>query len=93
MGRPRKYDTDAERQRAFRQRRTQEVVVVERRAWEQLHLRLDHLHTAIHAAAQAGDATARACCAVSIETTLEKLIRHFRALSPEKGGSAAEGAP
>ncbi len=71
MGRPRKYETDAERQRAYRQRYAREVVPVDRHAWEQLHLRLDHLHQAIDAAAKAGDPTARACRAIMTETVLE----------------------
>jgi hypothetical protein len=92
MGRPRKYETNAERQRAYRQRYAMEVVPVDRHAWEQLHLRLDHLHQAIAAAKEAGDPTARACSAMMPELILEKLIVHFRACAKERGRLPEEGA-
>ena len=77
MGRPRQYGSDAERQRAHRQRLEAMTARVDRRALEQLHLRLDRLHTAVGAAAKAGDPAARAGQAGSVETMLEKLTRHF----------------
>jgi len=80
MGRPRQYGSDAERQRACRQRRQAETVRVDRRALDGLHLRLERLQRlqqALWRAADAGDATARACQAASVETVLEKLIRRF----------------
>jgi hypothetical protein len=77
MGRPRQYASAAERQRACRQRREQETVRVERRALDGLHMRLERLQAAIRRAAAAGDATAQACRAISVETMLEKLISHF----------------
>jgi len=39
--------------------------------------RLDRLHAAVVAAAQAGDAVAQSCRAGSIETMLEKLTGYF----------------
>ena len=77
MGRPRQYATAAERQRACRQRLAAQRVTVERRALKGLHRRLERLQQALRRAAAAGDATAQACQAVSVETMLEKLIRHF----------------
>ncbi len=77
MGRPRQYGSDAERQRACRQRRETETVRVDRRALDGLHMRLERLQAALRRAAAAGDATAQACRAISVETMLEKLISHF----------------
>jgi hypothetical protein len=78
MGRPRKYATDAERQRACRERQEASTVRVDRRAWERLHLRLDQLQEALWQAARAGDERARASYAGHQETMLEKLIEAFR---------------
>ncbi len=50
---------------------------VDRRALDGLPMRLERLQQAIRRAAAAGDPTARACQAISVETVLEKLIRHF----------------
>ena len=77
MGRPRQYESDAERQRACRARREAATVRVERRALDGLHQRLDRLQQALWRAAERGNPTARACQAASVETILEKLIRHF----------------
>ena len=86
MGRPRQYATAAERQRAYRQRQEAEAPRVSRRALDGMHLRLEHLHAAIEAAATAGDAVAKACPSNSWETMLEQLIRYFR-------GAATNSAP
>jgi len=77
MARPRQYGSNAERQRAYRQRQETTLARVDRAALERLHGRLEQLHTAVAGAAQAGDAVARACRAGSVETLLEKLTRHF----------------
>jgi hypothetical protein len=77
MGRPRQYASDAERQRAFRQRQAATISRVDRGALDRLHARLDQLQAALRAAAAAGDETARACQAAGIETMLERLTRHF----------------
>lgn len=77
MGRPRQYESDAARQRACRARLAAQRVLVERRALDGLQMRLDRLQQAIRKAAEGGDATARACRAVQVETMPEKLIRHF----------------
>jgi hypothetical protein len=77
MGRPRQYSSDAERQRAHRQRRAATTARVDRQALEQLHARLEQLHTAVGAAARAGDAVAGACRAGSVDTMLEKLTSYF----------------
>ena len=78
MGRPRQYGSDAERQRAHRQRLEATTARVDRQALEQLHARLEQLHSAVGAAAQAGDAVARACRAGSVDTLLEKLTSYFQ---------------
>ena len=77
MGRPRQYESDAARQRACRARQAAQWVTVDRRALERLHQRLDQLQQALWRAAERGDPTARACQAISVETVLERLIRHF----------------
>jgi len=77
MGRPRQYGSDAERQRAFRQRQEAQIARVDRGALDRLHARLDQLQAALRAAADAGDETARACQAAGIDTMLERLVRHF----------------
>jgi hypothetical protein len=77
MGRPRQYQSDAERQRAYRQREHATIARVDRAALDRLHRRLDQLQAALWAAAAAGDETARACQAAGIETMLERLTAHF----------------
>ncbi|HLB77538.1 MAG TPA: hypothetical protein VJO72_10930 [Candidatus Dormibacteraeota bacterium] len=77
MGRPRQYGSDAERQRAFRQRQEAQIARVDRGALDRLHARLDQLQAALRAAADAGDETARACQAAGIDTMLERLAHHF----------------
>jgi hypothetical protein len=77
MGRPRQYGSDAERQRAFRQRLQTEWPRVNGAALERLHQRLDELQQAVWAAEDAGDESGRACSAASVETVLERVIQHF----------------
>jgi hypothetical protein len=90
MGRPRKYATDAERQRACRARQDATTVRVDRRALERLERHLDELQVAVCRAAGAGDETARACQAGSAETVVEKLIRHFKASAGAKERNAGK---
>ena len=82
MARPRQYGSNAERQRAYRQRQETALARVDREALERLHERLDQLHAAVAAAAQCGDAVARACRAGSVETLLEQLTRYFQSCCP-----------
>ena len=77
MGRPRQYNSGAERQRAFRQRQEATTRRVDRGALDGLEGRLNRLQAAMWAAAAAGDETARQCRAAGVETILEKLTRHF----------------
>jgi hypothetical protein len=77
MGRVRQYGSDAERQRAYRHRDAVATARVDRAVLERQLARLDRLHAAMVAAAQAGDAVARSCRASSIETMLEKLTDYF----------------
>ena len=78
MARPRQYASNAERQRAFRERQEQTIARVDRGALDRLHARLDQLQEVLRAAAAAGDETARACHAAGIDTMLERLTDHFR---------------
>ncbi len=78
MARPRQYESNAERQRAYRQRQETTLARVDRRALERLHEHLDELHAAVAEAARAGNEVARACRAGSVETTLERLTRYFQ---------------
>jgi hypothetical protein len=89
MGRPRRYASGAERQRAYRAREQEQWAQVDRRALEGLQGRLDRLQRAVDRAAGAGDETARGCRAASVDTLLERLIRHFEGRGSEqteKGG-------
>src|SRR5438876_4274889 len=90
MGRPRQYGSDAERQRAFRQRQEAQIARVDRGALDRLHARLDQLQAALWGAAAAGDETARSCRAAGIDTMLERLIRH---LAGRAWTEAVEGLP
>jgi hypothetical protein len=93
MGRPRRYGSGAERQRAYRERQEAVWTQVDRRALEQMNGRLEQLQEAVYRAAAAGDETARACRASSVETVLERLIRHFESRAGEgKPGRERGGA-
>jgi hypothetical protein len=85
MGRRRQYESAAERQRACRQRQEAATVRVDRRALDGLHVRLEKLQEVLRVAASEGDTTARQCSAASVETMLEKLIRHFGASAGAEG--------
>jgi hypothetical protein len=89
MGRRRQYESAAERQRACRQRQEAATVRVDRRALDRLHGRLEELQVVLGAAARRGDPIARHCGAASVETMLEKLIRHFGAAT----GAEAQRQP
>jgi hypothetical protein len=87
MPRPKKYDSPAARQAAFRERTRAEFVQVPKQDMQKLNAKLNALHTAITAARQAGDALAFEVCTASPDTTLERLIDEFkqRALHPARG--------
>jgi hypothetical protein len=85
MARPRAYDqsapaTAAQRQAAKRERDKVQWVEVARDGYHAHNARLEALQTAIHEAAQRGDETATACNSANIETLLEKLAAHFKAI-------------
>jgi N-acetylglucosamine kinase-like BadF-type ATPase len=85
MARPRAYDqsapaTAAQRQAAKRARDREQWVEISREAHNAHNARLEALQTAIHEAAQRGDETATACNSANIETLLEKLAAHFKAV-------------
>jgi hypothetical protein len=77
MGRPRKYASDAERQRAWRRRLDEEMVRVNRADLERWEARLRRLQEAVKAAAKVGDETAQVCQSGAVEGVLEQLIGHF----------------
>lgn len=77
MGRPRRYESAASRQRAYREREEERWAQVDRGALTRLNGRLDQLQEAVRRAAAAGDETARVCQAGSVDTLLERLIEHF----------------
>jgi hypothetical protein len=91
MGRPRKYATDAERQRACRQRQEASTVRVERQLLEERDRRLEQLRRAVWEAAATGDEMAGACRAASVDTMVEKMIRYFGA-SRGAGAANANGS-
>ena len=90
MGRPRRYGSPAERQRAYRQRQEGETVRVERRAIEQLHGRLETLQEAMWEAAKAGEEVAQRSRGASVDTMLEKLTRYFVESARERRQSGKE---
>jgi hypothetical protein len=79
MGRPKKYNSDAERQAAHRARVAAASVTVDRRQLEQLEAQLTKLHNAIAKAADSDSPIAKQCQAASISTTLDKLTKYFEA--------------
>ena len=82
MARPRKYQTDAQRQAAFRQRSW----IVERAALEELRLLLERFQTAGRAAAREGDDLARSLGEGTPETMLRRLCEHWESVVPATGG-------
>jgi hypothetical protein len=93
MGRPRQYASGAERQRAFRARLEGEWPRVNGRALSRLNERLNQLQAAVWAAAAAGDETARACSAASLETVLDRVIQQFEARAKALKEKAADRVP
>jgi hypothetical protein len=77
MSRPRKYETDAQRQAAFRQR----SAVVDRAGLEELRTLLDRFQTARCAAARSGDLLAHSLGGGTVETTLRRLCEHWESLA------------
>jgi hypothetical protein len=82
MARPRKYQTDAERQAAFRQR----SLIVDRAGLEELRLLLERFQTAGRAAAREGDDLARSLGGGTPETMLRRLCEHWESVAPATGG-------
>ena len=79
MGRPRKYQTGAERAAAYRQRLALKAER-ERQAQAVFAGRLQRLKEAVDDAARAGDVTARNCRAETVGTMLDLLAEHFEGL-------------
>ena len=77
MSRPRKYETDAQRQAAFGQR----SAVVDRAGLEELRALLERCQTASRAAALRGDALARSLGGGTAETKLRRLCEHWEAVA------------
>jgi hypothetical protein len=84
MGRPRKYQSDAERAAAYRRRLAQRTVRVDRHEWEQLTQRLARLHLAVEEAARSGDLVAEGAYCDRIGGTLEMLAEHFEGLRSQR---------
>ena len=90
MARPRQYASAAQKQAAYRARLEASTALVDRRALEHLHERLERLQTAIGSAARAGDPLARRCRAASIETMLDKLAAAFQEQASQRDVGAVE---
>ena len=83
MARPRKYQTDAQRQAAFRQR----SLVVDRAGLEELRTLLERFYLATRAAAHHGDVLARSISDGTPETMLRRLCEHWESVAhPPKDG-------
>jgi hypothetical protein len=76
MPRTRQYQTQAEKQAAYRQR--------EQGKDDTLYARLYALERAVWAAGDAGDPVALACRATTLEAMLERLIAHFEGAGEKK---------
>ena len=83
MARPRKYQTDAERQAAFRQRSS----IVDRAGLEELRTLLERFQTASRAAARGGDDLAQSLCGGTAETTLRRLCEHWESVVAKPEGT------
>ena len=77
MGRLRKYESDAARKAAQRERDKAEWVQVPRAVHQAHAARLEALQRAVSEAAGRGDAVAIECRAGSVETVLENLTKYF----------------
>ena len=93
MGRPRKYDSHADRQAAYRARLAQDRtwVLVNRRSLELLEGRLERLRDAMHGAAAAGAPLPGRCCAVTADTCVDKLTAYFEAQTAAVPGGKSPG--
>lgn len=78
MARPRKYQTDAQRQAAFRQR----SAVVDRAGLDELRTLLERFHTATRAAARRGDVVAHSLGGGTPETMLRRLCEYWESVAP-----------
>lgn len=77
MARPRRFESDAAKQAAYRARQEASLTLVDRAALAALHGRLERLQGAISCAARQGSAFASRCRAVSIDSMLDKLVDAF----------------
>jgi hypothetical protein len=85
MGRRRQYASDAERQRASRERLKAEWPRVNGASLKLLHERLERLERAVRRAAAGGEPAAQASVAISAETVLDKLASYFEGCSGNNG--------
>ena len=76
-GRPRLYDTKAEKMRAYRQRLQNTTLLVDRWGFEQTDLLLKRLMDTVHQAQSQGHPLARSLQTKSRFDLLESLIRLF----------------
>ncbi len=77
MARPKQYETQAEKQAAYRERIQTNRLEVDRKAHERLIARLNALEQAVNDAATRGDAFAVEVRAASTDTLLDKLTNAF----------------
>ena len=85
MARPRKYQTDAQRQAAFRQR----SLIVERAGLEELRALLERFQMAARDATQEGDDLACSLGGGTPETMLRRLCEYWESTVPATGGPQA----
>ena len=84
MARPKKYDSSAAKQAAYRARQEASTRLVDRAALDALHERLERLHHAIARAATSGDPFASRCRAASIDSMLDRLVDAFSEESSQR---------
>lgn len=86
-GRPRLYENAAEKNRAYRARQAERLVLADRLTFEEAHADLRALTEAVREASQAGDPLARALSTITRHDLLHSLAEHFRQRARDLGHS------
>ena len=79
LGRPKRYENGAEKQRAYRRRLAEDMVRVNRRSLETLEAQVERLHGAVVTARRAGHPVAMQVSVFTVGAALEGLAAWFEA--------------
>ena len=77
MGRPKQYQSSAEKQAAYRARLDKDTVIVDRRVLDAHHRDLEELREAVYQAQCRGDEFARQCSAKSVQSMIHNMTDTF----------------